>query len=208
MRAEGAIVCIDGIDGSGKTTHSLALVRYLRAKGLKAIYLKPLYLGFKEGAGKRRGRGSLLSRLHRLKGVLSHRSGPSSLLVKGLLTIAVVLYAFFVRALVLARYRRSGYIIICDRYFYYWAFVIWGTSALKVVRSLPRPDRCVILNLPLTSVIKSRIHEEHDRLLPLSYYALLHKCYLLLGKLFGFPLINTAKDLSEVRRDILRVLGV
>ena len=208
MRAEGAIVCIDGIDGSGKTTHSLALVRYLRAKGLKAIYLKPLYLGFKEGASKRGSRGSLLLRLHKLKGVLSRRSGPSSLLVKGLLTIAVVIYAFFVRTLVLARYKRSGYIIVCDRYFYYWTFVIWGTSALKVVRALPRPDKYIILNPPLASVIKSRIHEEQDRLLPLSYYTLLHKCYLLLGRLFNYPLVDTVKDLNEVRRDILRILGV
>ncbi|MEJ2241792.1 MAG: dTMP kinase [Candidatus Bathyarchaeota archaeon] len=38
MKKKGIFICIEGLDGSGKTTHSHRLVRNLQSKGFDAIY--------------------------------------------------------------------------------------------------------------------------------------------------------------------------
>lgn len=38
MKKKGFFICIEGLDGSGKTTHSHRLVRNLQSKGFDAIY--------------------------------------------------------------------------------------------------------------------------------------------------------------------------
>ncbi len=38
MKKKGTFICIEGIDASGKTTHTHRLVRNLRQRGFDAIY--------------------------------------------------------------------------------------------------------------------------------------------------------------------------
>ena len=45
MKKKGIFICIEGLDGSGKTTHAYRLVRNLQKKGFDAIYTTEPSLG-------------------------------------------------------------------------------------------------------------------------------------------------------------------
>ena len=131
------------------------------------------------------------------------------MLIKFLLTALVVAYSLIVYYLIIARYKRRGYWVICDRYFYYWLILLWGPSAVNYLRLIPKPDKYVVFDVPISEkYLRGRIHQTFDKGLSPCYLRRLRASYLAVAKALSSPIIDSRAGFEEVDSKLRREVGL
>jgi dTMP kinase len=191
MGKRGAFICIEGLDASGKTTHSHYLVDDLRRRGFKAVYTT-------EPSPGKIGEFIRAYVLHRKKRVSS--------------VVEALLFAGdrvdHVERLVEPALQK-GKIVVCDRYLYS-SLAYQGAAGLNLnwIRQINRnaltPDLAIYLDVPPEVVLK-RMRRKKSVMERLQIQRKVEEIYMqlvedgLLVRVEG----NRAKD--EVSKSILAV---
>ena len=191
MGKRGAFICIEGLDASGKTTHTHYLVDDLRRRGFKAVYTT-------EPSPGKIGEFIRAYVLHRKKRVSS--------------VVEALLFAGdrvdHVERLVKPALQK-GKIVVCDRYLYS-SLAYQGAAGLNLdwIRQINRnaltPDLAIYLDVPPEIVLK-RMRRKKSVMERLQIQRRVEEIYLrlvedgLLVRVDG----NRAKD--EVSKSILAV---
>jgi len=197
-----AFICFIGIDGSGKTTHALALCRELSGKGINCAYVRPRYapLRFIPSALRKWINAHIhISPKNIRIGCKTRKSYNSQSvgILKFPLTISFFIYALITYFLSIRPLLHKS-MVICDRYFFDWLYNLWGNTSMALIRLLPKPDIAFLLDVP-TTIAFSRMYYALDRQIPLSYYESLRKWYLMLARQQGFFIVDSSGDFEEVK---------
>lgn len=195
----GMLIAIEGIDGSGKTTQALELVKQLKKKKIKAIYTK------------------------------EPTDEPTGLLIRQVLSGKVKVpplslqYLFCadrgVHQLELEKYLEKGYVVITDRYF--WSAIAYASSDLKgdtdyymaafsilsMYRQFMAPNFTFFIDVPFDvayerisgSAKHSEIYDKKEKLLKIE------KAYKVLTKKFSteFTMIKGERSVDEINTDLV-----
>jgi len=194
-------ICFIGLDGSGKTTHALALNQILANMEIKSIHISP--------------RSSLIRlllpkkiRLLMKKIYVRPRKlalGNSRIFRKGLfihfLSIPIFIYSLLTYYVIIKPLMRK-YVVVCDRYFYDLFLNIFGKRALLLVELLPKPNITILLDLPVGQAY-SRMHDIKDKYIPQHFYIQLRRWYFSLAKQYDFLIIDSTPDFETVQNDII-----
>lgn len=217
--AKWKLIVFTGIDGSGKTTHSIETVRYLRTKGIDcAVYhwFRQLLVSSASIAyAKILGKPIIRHRYTRGKNVYTDafrkRIRTSMAMFRPLLQL--IDNWIFIGTMLLINMIKGRW-VICDRYFYdyYIRFKVLGYPVPKILEWVvyeftPNPHLLIVFDVnPVISYKRRR--GEH----PLWYYVYARKEYLRIAKNKKGVVINTEKPFKEVQNEvnktILRVLSV
>jgi len=200
-----ALIFFEGIDGSGKTTHALALHEELSKRGVKCVYVRPAeaILTFvpsvlREYINKHpriSPRNITLSRKR-------HRFNSRYVdILKIPVTIFFLAYAFIAYFLSI-RSLRSNFIVICDRYFFDWFYNLWGNASITLIRLLPKPDIAFLLDIPVT-IAFSRMHYAIDKEISPEYYESLRDWYLTLARQQSLFIIDSSREFEKTKGIIL-----
>jgi thymidylate kinase len=204
MRKNGVWVCFIGIDGSGKTSHALALCKELSRKNINYAYVRSRYalLRYIPSILKRRinENGALSPRRMTISSG-NRKASSSKGILKGPLTVMLFAYAFLTYLLCIKPLLRNS-IVVCDRYFFDLFYNLWGTSSYALIGVLPGPDVAFVFDLPVT-VAFSRMHSADDKNIPQEYYGHLRAWYLSLAKERGFTVIDSSSDFKRTKQLVL-----
>ena len=203
----GTMICFVGIDGSGKTTHALALCRELSAKGINCMYVRPRYALlrflpsiFREWGDKHTyisPRNIMIpSEIQKTRKVSRYVR-----IFKIPLTLFFLIYASFTYFLDI-RPLLSEFIIVCDRYFFDWLYNLWGKVATALTHLLPKPNLVVLLDIPVATAL-SRMHDIEDKSISPNYYRSLQSWYLVLARQREFFVIDSSSDFEKTKQQIL-----
>lgn len=188
MGSGGFFIAIEGIDGSGKTTHSKKLVRWLNRHGIKSLYTKEPTDG---------DIGRMLRKMAR-----ERNADPR---VEALLFAAdrlVHLNSF------IQPYVKKGYVVVSDRYVYsslaYQAVTTGDPDWVKEINKFAfKPDLTILLDVDpkigLSRVKRRWTKFEEDLLLER-----VKQEYLRLAENNGLKIIDASKSIEEVFQKILR----
>jgi dTMP kinase len=194
---KGKFITFEGSEGSGKSTQSKLLVRYLKRKGFPVIFL-------------REPGGTKISEKIR-KILLDHKNDSMSASCELLLYMAS-------RAQVVAEIIKphlvKGTIVICDRFLDSTvAYQGYGLGMdLKLIRYMGsfatqgiQPDLTVFLDVPVKEGLKHR-HLCEDRIekRPLSYHERVRRGYLKIARFepSRFKIVKLEKEKSETQEKI------
>jgi dTMP kinase len=205
-----AFIVFAGIDGSGKTTHAVSLLKELQREAINSIYFRPrdisLIPTFLRNLLK--SYPNVSPRNITISNKFGNFSGKN--ILKALfLTIpfwiyALIVYYIWMRPL---RYKK---VVICDRYFFDWFYNLWGNASIALTRLLPKPDIVFLLDVPVI-IAFSRMHSALDRQVPPGYYESLRNWYLMLARQQGFFIVDSSGDFEEVKgiikKHVVRMLG-
>ena len=125
----GAFVCLVGIDGSGKTSNTIALCKNLSSNGIKCSYVRPRYALLDYVPSILRKRIIKKQTLTpRSKCAALETSGPKAKKSKAELMFLTFygLLTYYLCLKPLARER----VLVADRYFYDWFYNGMGQSSL------------------------------------------------------------------------------
>jgi dTMP kinase len=206
MLRRGLFITLEGIDGSGKSTHLRAVVSRLRGKGLKVVSTKEPWGGSISGRAVRR----LLQRKARQK------SGVSDLAE---LLLFIAARADHTSNLILPHLRR-GEVVVSQRYAdSSLAYQGYGRGLdLNMIGQLNekacqglRPDLTILLDLaPNQAVHRLSGRRRLDRLetLGLSFHRRVRNGYLELARAEPdrIKVIDASASRLQARREILRIL--
>ncbi|MFC2058322.1 dTMP kinase [Chloroflexota bacterium] len=144
-----AIVVIEGLDGSGKTTQAKLLVQRLTNESVDAIYVRPVYIFVDLLLTITRGKIRIfLPSARRMK---ASRAGTLNKFIRGLLFIRTALvgilgYSYALLSyLVIAFHSNRGRLVVCDRYFYQFFFDLFGDRGENVMAMFPSTDLTFLL---------------------------------------------------------------
>jgi len=200
----GFLVCFTGVDGSGKTTHAKALMKYLEQKGYSCVYvwgaprpiLSYIFFAFTRLMGYWEE-----TRKNAYTNPLEY--APERIAKKfGVLLRFFLFIDFHLKTILKVRLPLIlGKIVVCDRYFYDLVMELKRTEVLSkkmiflLSKTLPQPIITFLLDAPETFIYKRRnfSHEELE---------LKRKIFLQLAKLFKFTLIDSSKEFSYNQRRI------
>ncbi len=185
---KGKLIIIEGIDGSGKTTHAKLLSQWLTANGHNVLHTKE----------PSRGPIGLL-----LREYLKKETEP---LIDALLFTAD--RAEHVEKEI-SPALAEGKIVVCERYYF-------STIAYQMAQGLdkkwlsdlnsfaPKPDLIILLDLsPEVSVKRTSTNEKFEKL---EFLKKVNNNYKTLAKEFGFVTIDASKGKSEVREEIRSIV--
>jgi len=197
------IVAVVGADGTGKTTQVRRLSERLRAEGVRARSVRPVFLLFdpyrlSEGGGNSTAfPGSpRMSRL-RQDGTRGGRRPRSPLLLT-----AVVGYAYALASYLALRWaRRRSEVVVCDRYFYQFFYDLVGPAGSKLARSFPRPDLVVWLDARLETIVARSGPSPPDRP-EVEYLSSVIEYYREIGERLDFRRIDAEMDETLVAEAI------
>jgi thymidylate kinase len=201
FRKNGVLICFVGIDGSGKTSHALALHKEFSNRNINSVYVRPRYalLRFVPSVLRRRVQldSSFSPRL------ITISSGNRKALkirrfLKVPLTAMLFAYAFLTYFLCIRPLLRNS-IVVCDRYFFDLFYNLWGDSSLALVRMLPSPDAAFVFDVPV-AVGFSRMHSEDDKRISQEYYNKLRRWYLRLARQEKFIVVDSSSDFERNRQ--------
>ncbi|MBS7606773.1 MAG: dTMP kinase [Candidatus Bathyarchaeia archaeon] len=190
---KGKLICIEGLDKSGKTTQSHLLVEALRSLGFDAVYTT-------EPSGGEIGR--FIERY-----VLRRRRRISA-------SIEALLFAadridHFEREI--KPMLEKGKIVVSDRYVYS-SFAYQGAAGLdiewikEVNRMVPAPDLAIYIDVPLEVVIERCRGKRRSVMEFPDIQAKVQEIYMHLvreGKLIP---VNGNRPINEVSKDIRRIV--
>lgn len=197
-----AFICFVGIDGSGKTTHTLNLKKHLLARGYRCVYLRPRYeliRSVSRYASERIGISEIILSPRMRK--MNFWVNTSLIILKIPLILLFLMYAFLTY-FVIIKPRLREFVVVCDRYFFDWFYKICGKGSLGVLRLLPKPHLTFLLDLPIAFAF-SRMNSAFDKKVPPDYYESLREWYLALAKQQSFILVDSGADLEETQALIL-----
>ncbi|MBS7623952.1 MAG: dTMP kinase [Candidatus Bathyarchaeia archaeon] len=190
----GWLICIEGLDKSGKTTQSRLLVEALKSRGLDAVYTSEPSNG---EIGKFIER-YILKRRERLP-----------------VSIEALLFAadridHFEREI--KPMLSEGKIVVSDRYVYS-SLAYQGAAGLdinwiiEVNRMVPRPDLAIYLDVPL-EVIMERIMKKRWRSVmeTLETQSKVREIYMRLVRDGYLTPVNGNRPINEVSQDIQRIV--
>ncbi len=188
MESGGFFIAIEGIDGSGKTTHSKKLVRWLNKHGVKSIYTKEPTNG---------DIGRILRSLARKKSV-----DPR---VEALLFAADRLEHL---NKVIQPYIKKEYVVISDRYVYSsLAYQTVTTSDPEWVKEINKfalkPDLTILLDLE-PRIGLSRVKRNRTRFEEESFLEKVRREYLRLAEIDGLKIVDASRSIGEVFQEIVR----
>lgn len=190
-----AVIAIEGIDGSGKTTQAKMLVDRLKKEGYDATYMRPIFI--------------ILSLLHLDPGrVFSPRITNTSSIQKkkhyGVIRVLIGLLGYLyalVTYLLLVYYSRNDKLVICDRYFYQFFFDLLGSQSNFVIDFFPRPDITFFLDSNVNKLY-SRMTSQYDLSISREYYLKILDLYKNISRKHKFIVVDG--DMS--REDILNFI--
>ncbi len=188
MEGGGFFIAIEGIDGSGKTTHSKKLARWLNKHGVKSIYTREPTNG---------DIGRILRRMARKKSV-----DPK---VEALLFAADRLEHL---NKVIQPYVKKGYVVISDRYVYsslaYQTVTTRDPEWVKEINKFAyKPDLTLLLDLE-PRIGLSRVKRNRTRFEEESFLEKVRQEYLRLAGIDGLKIIDASKSIGEVFQEIVR----
>lgn len=194
MEKRGLLICIEGIDKSGKTTQSKLLVENLRRMGFKAFYTS-------EPSSGEIGRF--------IKRYVLRRDRRIPIPVEALLFAAdrIDHVEREIKPLL-----DRGSIVVSDRYLYS-SLAYQGAAGLdlkwiaEINRIVPKPDMAIYLDVPI-EVIMERIQRRHKRSVmeSLEVQVRAREIYLKLVKEGLLLLIDGNRPIMEVSQDIQRIV--
>lgn len=194
MRGRGWLICIEGLDKSGKTTQSRLLVEALRKMGFETIYTS-------EPSGGEIGRF--------IEQYILHRRERAPVAVEALLFAADrVDHA----EKVIKPMLNEGKIVVSDRYIYS-SLAYQGAGGLdldwimEINKMAPRPDLAIYLDVPV-EVVMERIRRESRRSVMefREIQVRVREIYLELVRRGLLVLINGNRPIASVSQDIQRVV--
>ena len=189
---QGFFVCIEGLDGSGKTTQAKRLVRNLRRKGFDAVYTS------EPSAGKvgKLIRSFVLDREMRVPFVLeallfaADRVDHVEAVVKPLL--------------------KQGKIVVCDRYVYS-TLAYQGAAGLDlewiecINRFALEPDLGLLIDVP-TDVVVERIKRKKTVMETKRNQQKVREVYLKMVQEQRLTLVDGDKPIREVAKNVLKIV--
>ena len=195
MSANGSFVCVEGLDGCGKTTQTKLLVKRLIGKGYDALYT----------AEPSRGEiGKFVKRY------CLHGATRVSSVVEALLFAAD---RFEHVEDVIAPFTRKGKIVVSDRYVYS-SLAYQGAAGLdlkwiaKVNEHAVRPDLAIFVDVKPEIVVK-RLKHRKSVMENLQTQRKVREVYMRFVEKGELVKIDGNRSVEEVADDILRtVLGV
>jgi len=192
MAKRGTFICIEGIDGSGKTTQARRLVSNLRRKGFDVIYTT-------EPSSGRVGR--LIRRY------VLNRKRRVPIALEALLFAADRvdhLEAKIKPAL------ESGKVVVCDRYVYS-TLAYQGAAGLdlKWIELINRfalvPDLALFLDVP-PEIVVGRLKRKRSVMETPQNQQRVREVYMRMVKDGHLVLVDGNKPVGDVSRDVLRVV--
>ena len=206
------LIVFTGIDGSGKTSHSVTTAEFIRKHGFNCTYyhifkhpiLSALSVFFAKIRGKPIQRSGDYHEVVYTK-EFRRKIRKSLAIVRPLaqyidnwLYIGSKLFYNWIR----------GRWVICDRYFYdyYIRFKCLGYPVPKFLEKLvfsftPKPHLLIVLDVDPKISYTTRKHEH-----PYWYYVLARKEYYKIAKLFNAPIVNTERDYDMVQEILNEIM--
>ncbi|MDD2703475.1 MAG: dTMP kinase [Candidatus Omnitrophica bacterium] len=194
---KGKFITFEGSEGSGKSTQSGLLVRYLKREGVPVLFL-------------REPGGTAISEKIR-KILLDHKNDSMSASCELLLYMASRAQ---VVAEVIKPHLSNGTVVICDRFLDSTiAYQGYGLGMdLKLIRYMGnlatqgiQPDLTVFLDVPVKDGLKHRhLHEDRIEKRPLSYHERVRRGYLRIAKSepSRFKIVRLEEEKSATQKKI------
>jgi dTMP kinase len=190
--SRGAFICIEGLDGSGKTTQAKILVKNLRRKGFDAIYTTEPSVG---KVGKLI-RSFVLDRKERVPAALeallfaADRVDHMENVIKPLL--------------------KQGRVVVCDRYVYS-TLAYQGAAGLDlnwielVNRFALKPDLALLVDVP-SDVVVQRLKRKKTVMETKRNQEKVREVYLKLATDKQLTLIDGDRSVRQVADDVLKAV--
>ncbi|MEM1510413.1 MAG: hypothetical protein QW096_11175 [Thermofilaceae archaeon] len=200
------IICLDGIDGAGKTTQVKYLQIYFLRKGYNVKVLKPF--NYSRYVLKKFDNiiRMVSNTIKRTEAYDSSRDSHLNLrpryflsisLIKDFIKLIVVLINFTFEILFTEIIYGKRIIIIYDRFYFdklipknKFEYRLYYLVLKQFFKG--RYIKCIILDIP-TMKAYTRMRDVHDKLIPKKYYNYLRKWYRIYAMLLNFPIIDTSK---------------
>ena len=196
----GVLVCVIGLDGSGKTTHTKHLTKFLLEKGYSAKYVwaasKPFFSYFLFGFTRFLGYWKT-SREDAFTDPLE--LAPEPVREKfGLLLRVLFFVDFNLRTIIKIRLPLlSGRIIVCDRYVYDMIMDLVSSDLYSfkwyslILRTVPQPDIAFFLDADAEVICSRRSN------FSINTMRRKRKVYFRFAEIFGFHIFNTSNSFIE-----------
>ncbi|MEM4620090.1 MAG: hypothetical protein QW607_07735 [Desulfurococcaceae archaeon] len=194
------LLCLDGIDGAGKTTQAMLLQVYLLSEGYNVIILKPFHfvgLGLKRFGDKVRKLTSLFKQAeignHRID-LSTHMRTPLVIAYVINFTLLFLMIINLKFEIIVSRIIHGADVIIIYDRFYFDKLIPKDKIQYRLVYTILKrviDNSCIILDLP-TPIAYKRMKDVHDKFMPKKHYDTLRKWYKIYAKLLGFPIINVS----------------
>jgi dTMP kinase len=188
----GVFICVEGIDGSGKTTQSRLLVKNLRKKGFDTVYTAEPSQGV---VGKF------------IKKTILHGEKRNSVIIEALLFAAD-------RVDHLEREVKpalgKGMIVICDRYLYS-SLAYQGAAGLdlnwiqEINKWAIQPHLSIFIDVPPEVVIK-RLNRKKSVMETIENQRKVREVYMRLVEEKKLVLVDGNKPINEVAKEILNIV--
>lgn len=188
----GVFICIEGIDGSGKTTQSRLLVKNLRRHGFDSVYTTEPSRG-------------VIGRL--IRKTILHREKRAPIIIEALLFAAdrVEHVEQEVKPAL-----RKGKIVVSDRYFYS-SLAYQGAAGLdlewikEINRWAIQPDLAIFIDVPPEVVIK-RLNRKKTVMETIENQCRVREVYMKLVEEKKLILVDGNKPVKEVAKSILDIV--
>ena len=189
---KGMLICIEGIDASGKTTQAKLLVKNLNEMGYEAVYTSEPTKGF-------------FGQILRQKILYGNERVPA--VVEALL-FALDRLEHVEKEIKPALEKEK--IVVSDRYLYS-SIAYQGAAGLdpawieEINRWAIKPDLAIYLDVPAEVVIK-RLKRKHSVMETLENQRRVRKIYLRLVKEGMLLLVDGNRPIEEIEREILEIV--
>ena len=189
---KGMLICIEGIDASGKTTQAKLLVKNLNERGYEAVYTSEPTKGF-------------FGQILRQKILYGNERVPA--------VVEALLFALDRLEHVEKEIKpalEKGKIVVSDRYLYS-SIAYQGAAGLdpawieEINRWAIKPDLAIYLDVPAEVVIK-RLKRKRSVMETLENQRRVRKVYLRLVKEGMLLLVDGNRPIEEIEREILEIV--
>jgi len=186
----GFFIAIEGIDGSGKTTHSRRLVKWLNKHYVRSLYTREPTDG---------AIGRILKKMARQKNIDSR--------VEALLFAADRLEHL---NKIILPYVKKKYVVVSDRYVYsslaYQTVAIGDLEWVRRINKFARkPDLTILLDVE-PRIGLSRIKKRKTRFEKEDFLEKVRQEYLRLAEEDGLKIIDASKNIEEVFYEVISVV--
>lgn len=188
----GMFICIEGIDGSGKTTQSRLLVKNLRKQGFDSVYTTEPSRG-------------VVGRF--IRKTILHREKRAPIVIEALL-FAADRVEHVEREVKPAL--EKGKIVVCDRYFHS-SLAYQGAAGLnwewikEINKWAIQPDLAIFIDVPPDIVIK-RLNRKKSVMETTENQYKVREAYLKLVEQKKLVPVDGNKPVKEVAKDILKIV--